>query len=339
MFYKNILDRCIPPESTIADALTAINLEPEQRTAFVTENGKFKGIITEGDIRRALLAGETLKSPVINIYNKNPIVYTKNANLGFSNNQIYPLVDEGVLIGYYYERFRIDLIDIRVLVMAGGYGTRLRPLTDNTPKPMLKIGGKPILERIIEQIGVHGIRSFVFSTHYLPEVIKNYFQNGEKFGCNILYLHEQHPLGTGGALTLLNFNSDLLVVNGDVLTSINYGELLRLHYANSNDITMAVRDYSHQIPFGVVYGGDKVDLLVEKPVSQYLINTGIYVLSAKVVSELKTQKPPYDMPTAINNFIERGFLVGKYHFDDFWIDIGQPQEYEKAQSVYKEVLE
>lgn len=335
MIYTNFSDRIVALDASLEVALKVINAYPEQRTAFVIENNKFLGLITDGDIRRALLENKSIRLSVSEVYNNNPVFFSKaNKVQSYDDNRVYPIVEQGVLTGYYYNKFDFKTHKIKVLIMAGGFGTRLRPLTDDIPKPMIEVGNKPILQIIMEELQAQGVNDFIFSTHYLPKFIRSHFGDGSKFNTNIEYLHEEEPLGTGGAITLFKEDSDLIVTNGDVLTQLNYAKLCQYHFDNELDITLCVRDFSYQVPFGVVYGGKRIDSVVEKPVVQYLINSGIYVLSSKVVKKLKLADTPFDIPAKINEFIGLGYKVGKYHFEDFWLDIGSYSELEKAKQVF-----
>ena len=337
MIIANLDGRCIKPSDTLKTALLTIANLPEQRTAFVVdEKGLFLGLITEGDIRRALIAGAMITDFVDKFYNNNPVIYENKVKHNYSDgNRVYPVLQKGILIGYYCHNFSFKLLNIKTLIMAGGFGKRLRPLTDHEPKPMIDVGGKPILQLIIEELHAQGLSSFILSTHYLPHVIKDFFGNGSKLGVGINYIHESQPLGTGGSITLINEDVNLLVTNGDILTKLNYQKLCEYHFENNFDVTICVRDYSLQIPYGVVTGNTLVESVVEKPSVQSLINSGIYVFSANVVKELRKAEIPFDIPSKINELIESGFRVGKYHFDEFWLDVGVPSELDKARNIFE----
>ncbi|WP_347361358.1 nucleotidyltransferase family protein, partial [Vibrio vulnificus] len=188
-------------------------------------------------------------------------------------------------------------------LMAGGFGTRLRPLTDNCPKPMLKIGNKPILETVIRSFIKAGFVNFYISTHYMPELIHAHFGDGSEFGVNITYVHEESPLGTGGALGLLpnDLPKDLplIMMNGDVLTKVDFQRLLDFHVSHDADATMCVREYDYQIPYGVINGeGNKITSMVEKPIQRFFVNAGIYVVSPRVIQSVP-ENHRIDMPTLL----------------------------------------
>ena len=228
--------------------------------------------------------------------------------------------------------------DNPVFIMAGGFGTRLRPLTDHCPKPMLHVGDKPMLEHLINQFISLGFHDFYISTHYMPEQISSYFGDGSEWNITITYVHEDSPLGTGGALGLLPKGLPklpLIMMNGDVLTKVDFKRLLDHHQNNSFDATMCVREVEHQISFGVVESQDNlITAMVEKPTYRYRINTGIYVLSPECVASVEPNTK-IDLPTLLAQRIEKEEKVGIYTSYDYWLDIGQMADYQKAQQDIK----
>jgi len=225
-----------------------------------------------------------------------------------------------------------------IFIMAGGLGTRLQPLTEECPKPMLKIGGKPVLEILIEHCMNFGFGKFFLSTHFMPEVITEYFGSGENQGVDIQYVHEDTPLGTAGALRLLpeSIDKPIVMMNGDILTKIDFTELLTHHVEREADITVAVRNYSVRIPFGVVWGDeDGVSEIVEKPLQSYLISTGIYVLDPAVI-KLIADGECIDMPDLVRRVMSKGGCISKFPVHEYWLDIGQLPDFEKAQIDYIE---
>lgn len=219
--------------------------------------------------------------------------------------------------------------------MAGGFGSRLRPLTDNCPKPMLKVGDKPILETVIRSFIKAGFSDFYISTHYMPEQIKNHFGDGGDLGVNISYVYEETPLGTGGALGLLpdSMRQDLplIMINGDVLTKVDFERLLSFHVENDADATMCVREYDYQIPYGVINGeGNQITSMVEKPIQRFFVNAGIYVVSPRVIQSVeKNQK--IDMPTLLEQHMEERQKVLMFPVHEYWLDIGRMDDFNKAQ--------
>ncbi|WP_420229173.1 nucleotidyltransferase family protein [Psychrobacter sp. ER1] len=228
--------------------------------------------------------------------------------------------------------------DNPVFIMAGGFGTRLRPLTDNCPKPMLRVGEKPMLEHLINQFRVLGFHDFYISTHYMPEVIQEYFGDGSQWDISITYIHEDAPLGTGGALGLLPKSLPqlpLIMMNGDVLTKINFTELLDHHESNKLDATMCVRQLEYKISYGVVESEvGLITNMVEKPTYRYNINTGIYVLSPECAASVQSNIQ-IDLPTLLDQRMQLNKKVGIYSTHEYWLDIGQMADYQKAQQDIK----
>ncbi|OAJ96163.1 nucleotidyltransferase family protein [Vibrio bivalvicida] len=332
--------------STIRDVLEILDVEG-LRVALVIDDDKIlKGVVTDGDIRRGLLEGESLETPINRVMNDNP--YTAQA--GTSREELIakmneldflfiPILQGSRLVGLetlhgalvHSERKRQNPI----FIMAGGFGTRLRPLTDNCPKPMLKIGDKPILETLINSFKKAGFVNFYISTHYMPEVIVEHFEYGHKFGVNITYVHEDTPLGTGGALGLLQSelpnNLPVIMINGDVLTKVDFERLLDFHISNDADATMCVREYDYQIPYGVVEGdGSQVTAMVEKPIQRFFVNAGIYVISSDIVKSVE-KGCSIDMPTLLERHIDESKNVLMFPIHEYWLDIGRMDDFNRAQ--------
>jgi NDP-sugar pyrophosphorylase family protein len=231
--------------------------------------------------------------------------------------------------------------DNPVFLMAGGFGTRLRPLTNNCPKPMLKVGDKPILEQILLNFVDAGFHRFYISTHYMPEAIQDYFGNGEKWGVSIQYIHEEEPLGTGGALGLLpheEIDLHLIMMNGDLLTSLNINGFLEFHDNNTSVATMCVREYEYQVPYGVVTSeGAQIRSMVEKPVHKFFVNAGIYLLNPELVKSVE-HGTRVDMPTLLEREIEEGRPVNMFPIHEYWLDIGRMDDFQRAQSEAENAL-
>jgi NDP-sugar pyrophosphorylase family protein len=220
------------------------------------------------------------------------------------------------------------------VIMAGGKGTRLRPLTEAVPKPMLKVAGRPILERLILHMVGYGIRRIFLSINYLGHIIEQYFGDGARFGCQIEYLREERPLGTAGSLSLLPEapTEPILVMNGDLVTQTNLGDMLDYHLLGPQVATMGVRRYVHTIPFGCVeLEGERVISLVEKPQVERMVNTGIYVLDPKVVARIPRQQE-CTVPGLLDDCLARNERVYAYELRDDWIDVGQFHQLHQAQS-------
>ena len=224
-----------------------------------------------------------------------------------------------------------------VFLMAGGFGTRLRPLTDNCPKPLLEIGGRPLLETVLISFREAGFSNFYISTHYLSSMIREYFGDGSKWGVSISYVHEEEPLGTGGALGLLPDDLPdvpVILMNGDVLTTVNFENLLEFHNQHKAMATMCVREYEYQVPYGVITGdGHKVRSMEEKPLHSFFVNAGIYVVNSEMVKSV-IQNEYADMPTLLEQRIKQNDDVLMFPIHEYWLDIGRIDDFKKAQNDF-----
>ncbi|WP_433640181.1 nucleotidyltransferase family protein [Kluyvera georgiana] len=340
--WKNVL---ISPESSILGALEVINKEALRIALVVNEKNVLLGVITDGDIRRGLLKNLPLSTAVRFVMNESPITATPDASKKelteiMSANGILsiPIVENGVIIGLetIATVSTAEKYDNPVFIMAGGFGTRLKPLTDNCPKPMLKVGDKPILETVLKSFVRAGFSNFYISTHFLPEVIQNYFGDGKAFNAKIRYIHEDIPLGTGGALGLLpddlSESLPLIMINGDVLTNIDFRRLLAFHNSNNADATICVREYDYQIPYGVITGeGNKIVSMVEKPVHHFFVNAGIYVVSPSIFKSVP-KNHRIDMPTLLEGVMNNNKDVLMFPIHEYWLDIGRMDDFKRAQA-------
>ena len=341
-------DVVLTPQSDIRDAMRTLD-ETALRIAIVCdENNKLLGTVTDGDIRRGLLKNNDMQDSVTAVMNQSPRTVTRSHTrqqrieiMDQYDLLALPIVDDkNHLVGLetLHQVLQPKKRDNPVFIMAGGFGTRLRPLTDNCPKPMLRVGDKPMLEHLINQFRALGFYDFYISTHYMPEIIHTHFGNGSEWDINITYIHESKPLGTGGALGLLPKNLPelpLIMMNGDVLTKINFTELLNHHQSNNLDATMCVREMEYKISYGVVESQNGlITNMVEKPTYRYHINTGIYVLSPEYVSSVKPNTQ-IDLPTLLEQRIDTDKKVGIYTTHEYWLDIGQMTDYQKAQQDIK----
>jgi len=321
------------------------------RTVFVVDkNNTLIGSISDGDIRRGLLKDLNMDDSIKNVINKKPVFIDSSASkidkikiIEKNGLACLPVLDIDGKVIEVETLISLNKSKSRknpVFIMAGGFGTRLRPLTDECPKPMLTVGGKPILEIIISRLKSQGFNDFYLSTHYLPEVIKNHFKDGKDFGIKITYLHEEKPLGTGGALALLPkdlSNFPILMLNGDVLTDLDFAKLLDFHNKNRFDVTMCVKEVGHQISYGVVDSSDgEVIGMREKPTIQHDINTGIYIVCESCVKSL-TKNTRIDMPSYLELKIHDGYKVGSMRHSGYWLDIGRIDDYHKAQRDIKDL--
>ncbi|HHQ4611451.1 TPA: nucleotidyltransferase family protein [Aeromonas veronii] len=338
--WKNIL---IKPDQPIRDALQLIDSESLRIALVVDDQFSLLGVVTDGDVRRGLLKNLSINSPVNMVMNTQPLT----AKLGTARKELVkfmekeqllaiPLMDGDKVAGLetlqrvgQYSKYQNP-----VFIMAGGFGTRLRPLTDNCPKPMLKVGDKPILEIVLNSFINAGFVNFYISTHYLPEMIRDYFGDGSKWNVKINYVHEEVPLGTGGALGLLPSDTPdlpLILINGDVLTNVDFERVLEFHNKHAAAATMCVRDYEYQVPFGVIQGeGNKITSMVEKPVQRFFVNAGIYIVSPKIRS-LVRQNFRIDMPTLLEQSILQQQNVLMFPIHEYWLDIGRIEDYNRAQ--------
>ncbi len=330
--------------NTIKDALKIID-EQASRIALVVDNDrKLLGTITDGDIRRGLLKNYTMDTSVASIMNQNPVTVSPDTSVKNMKELMLkygilslPVVENGVVVGLKQltERNNKQEYSNPVFLMAGGFGTRLRPLTDTCPKPLLKVGDKPILEITLINFINYGFRNFYISTHYMPEKIIEHFGNGEKWGVNIHYVHEEHPLGTGGALGLLPEDIDsspLIMINGDILTTIDFEKLLDFHIKSKADATMCVREYEYQVPYGVIYGeGSKVLRMEEKPMQRFYVNAGIYVLNNDIIRSVH-ENIKIDMPGLLESKIEKNGSVMMFPIHEYWLDIGRMDDFKRAQA-------
>ncbi len=335
----------LPLDSTIQDVISNLDKVAIKIVLIVNESGVLEGTISDGDIRRGLLRGLGLKSHIDSIIHRNPIVVPPEMaretvmKLMVANKiQQIPVVNEqNHVVGLHlWDEITIPTVRHNLMViMAGGMGTRLRPHTENCPKPMLSVAGKPMLEHIIERAKSEGFSSFVLAIHYLGQMIEDYFVNGEQMGVRIDYLREQSPLGTAGALGLLNPRptTPFVVTNGDVLTDIRYGELLDFHTRNNAAATMAVRAHEWQHPFGVVQTkGIDIIGFQEKPVHRSHINAGVYALNPEALSFLESGDH-CDMPTLFERLQAQTKRIAAYPIHEPWLDVGRPDDLKQASTV------
>lgn len=325
--------------STIQDAIRNLDLTGLQIVLVVNEVGALLGTVTDGDVRRALLKGLSLQNCVSEIMYTAPLVVTQEMGREFvlhlmRANKVHqlPVIDEQRrVVGLHLWENVISPASRSnlMVIMAGGFGKRLKPFTDDCPKPMLPIAGKPMLEHIVERAKLEGFTKFVLSLHYLGNVITDYFGNGEKLGVEIGYVTEQTPLGTAGALSLIDPVPEcpFIVTNGDVLTDIHYGEMLDFHLSHQATATMAVRQHEWQHPFGVVRTkGIDIVGFEEKPIHRTHVNAGIYVLSPLALAQLEPGGV-CDMPTLFERIqLTKAGTTIAYPMHEPWLDVGRPDD-------------
>jgi dTDP-glucose pyrophosphorylase len=334
----------IKADCTVKDALVVIDKEALRGAIVVDSDNKLLGLVSDGDIRRGLLSGIPLDDSVAKVMNKNPTVGSPETSrlqlielMESKGILSIPIVDDGIVIALHtlHESLSTPKIDNPVFLMAGGFGTRLRPLTNNCPKPLLKVGDKPILEITLLNFIKSGFVNFYISTHFMPEMIEEHFGDGSKWRVNITYVYEDSPLGTAGALGLLPDDipeMPLIMINGDILTNINFQKLLSFHLDECADATMCVREYEYQIPYGVIQGDQgQVTSMVEKPVQLFHVNAGIYVIDPSVIKQVKAGTV-IDMPTLLEANISEQRKVMMFPIHEYWLDIGRMEDYQRAQS-------
>ena len=330
----------------IIDGVRVINNGSIQLALVLDKNDRLIGTITDGDVRRGLLGNISLQSPVSKIMVKDPITASINLserqilNLMRLNNvrQIPVLDDTGKVVDVKTdEMLNENKIDNYVVIMAGGIGSRLKSLTYDTPKPLLHIGEKPILSTIIESFIEYGFHNFIISIGYLGSQLENYFSDGSSLGVNISYVKEDKPLGTAGSLSLLKNLPDrpFLIMNGDILTKLNFRNLLEFHEKHKADATMCVRSFKNQIPYGVIKtDSTNIIKIEEKPIKDIKVNTGIYVVNKNVIS-LIPHNQFFNMTSLFEKLIKNQKKTVAFPLHEYWIDVGQPSEFEKADKDYK----
>lgn len=319
-----------------------------QFAAVVDEHMHLLGTVTDGDIRRGILKGLPLESPIGDVMNTSPIceqegkknIYYKKRMRERKLKQLPVITRDHILQKILFS----DELELsmkkknKVILMVGGLGTRLHPLTEKVPKPMLHVGNKPIVETIIESFKNYGFTNFILSVNYKKEMIMEYFQDGAHLGVNIEYIEEEKRLGTAGALSLLpeKPTEPFFVMNGDLLTKINFEQLLDFHNETKSTATMCVREYEYQIPYGVIETENHQLLsIIEKPVHKSFVNAGIYVLNPTVLQKIPTDEF-YDMPELYKNLMKDDEKVSAFPLREYWLDIGRMADYEKANGDYEE---
>jgi dTDP-glucose pyrophosphorylase len=342
----------IGPETSILNAIEVIDKEGSRAALVVNKKNYLLGIVTDGDIRRCILNKIDLNQPIHKIMNCKPTV----AYLGESREKMLALLQSAVLLHLpildedhcvvgletldsLMNAMRCDNL---VVVMAGGMGQRLHPLTLDTPKPLLKIGEKPVLQILLENFIKSGFHHFCFAVNYKAEMIKDYFGNGERWGVSINYVEETKRLGTAGALGLLTEvpQQSIFVINADVITTLDFQGLLKYHEEMRADATMCIREQEHVMLYGVVERDVETQFLtniVEKPVRQFFVNAGIYILTPKVF-KLVEHDTFCDMPDLLMSCLECSYKVATFPIKEYWLDIGQHQDLQKAHLDFEAVL-
>jgi dTDP-glucose pyrophosphorylase len=337
----------VSPETPLREAMAHIDRGGLQLALVVDDAGRLAGVLSDGDVRRAILRGIELSVPTAQVMNVRPTVAAHDT----SPADLLRLMRRRTLR-------HVPLVDVRervvglatlesllggterpnwIVLMAGGFGSRLMPLTERCPKPALRVDGKPILEITLEHFHEQGFRHFFIAVHYLADIFKDHFGDGEAWGVNISYLHEELPLGTAGALSLLPGVPDepVLVVNGDVLSRVRLDDVLAFHARHRAAATMAVREYDVQIPYGVVRVADgAIAALEEKPMQRFLVNAGIYALAPESLAFVPP-RTAFDMPALFDRLRGAGHRTVAYPLHEYWLDVGGAEEFERAQAEWR----
>jgi dTDP-glucose pyrophosphorylase len=340
----------ISVDHSIRDAIVCIDQNERGIALVVDGDRRLLGTISDGDIRRAMLANLNLDHPVSVILGRkatSPYPTPVTAPVGTSPEALIDLMRRRVIQ-------KVPLLDVdgrvadvavleellpgtrrlelQAVIMAGGFGTRLRPLTEDVPKPMLKIGGKPLLEMIVEQLRQAGIHQVNVATHYKPTTIFDHFGDGRTFGVQLKYVNEERPLGTGGALGLMPPPAEtVLVMNGDIVTQIDFRAMLAYHREHATEMTIGVRQYDVRVPYGVVEcDGSHVRGLSEKPELRFFVNAGIYLLEPSVYN-LIPRGEHFNMTDLIQWLLDAHRPVISFPIREYWLDVGQREDYEQAQ--------
>jgi len=336
----------VSENSTIREVLSVIK-NGAMKIALVMKDKKLLGVVTDSDVREGLLNDLSLSDNIKNIYNKNPLLcYEDDPKQNIIEKALDRKIQQIPILNINNEVVGIEELDEllkpktktnKVILMVGGLGTRLRPLTDEIPKPMLRVGDKPILETIILNFKKYGFVNIVMCVNYKSHIIENYFKDGSEFGVNIEYIYEKERMGTAGALGLLKKipNEPFFIMNGDLLTNINFEHLLMHHTKNKALATMCLRKYEYDIPYGVVNlnKNKQIISIKEKPIYNYFVNGGIYLINPSVL-ECIPKGEFFDMPSLFEILLNDGKICNSYIIKEYWLDIGRLGDYEKANHEY-----
>lgn len=344
----------VSPHASIREAIAVIDRFGQGIVLVVNQDRQLLGTITDGDVRRAMLADVDLDSPINMLLARkadSPYAQPVTASVGTEREALLqmmgersvrqvPLLDEsGQVMDLITTNDLLprQVLPLQAVIMAGGFGARLRPLTEDLPKPMLPIGERPLMEHILEQLQQAGIRQVNVTTHYKPEKIIEHFGDGRAFGVELTYVNEDQPLGTGGALGLLPTPSEpLLVINGDILTQVDLRAMLAYHQESLADMTVAVRRYDLQVPYGVIEcEGTQIRRLREKPELSFLVNAGIYLLEPSVYEYIPNGQR-FNMTDLIQWLLDAERTVVSFPIREYWLDIGRHADYIQAQGDLSE---
>lgn len=342
---------CVTPDFSILMAVERLDQVASQILLVVDDQRRILGSITDGDIRRGLLRKISMDALVAEVMNTHPITADSNISredalrlLLQKELRHLPLLNkQGSVVDVLAleELTAVEPVTYPVVIMAGGLGMRLRPLTEKVPKPMISLGGKPLLETLVQRLARHGFSDITLTVNYMADVIRDHFGDGSRFGVSIRYVEETERMGTAGALRLLprRPSDPMLVLNGDVLTNVDFRRLLDFHKEALAEATMCVRGYDVEVPFGVVQlDGSDIHSIVEKPVHQFFINAGIYVLDPSVLDLMSANEAMVDMPTLFQRVKARGGKAVAFPMREYWIDIGRHNDLVQAEQDFPDVF-
>lgn len=344
---QSLTSEIISEDSSILEAIAVIQSSPYKMALIVNQLGELKGTVTDGDLRRALLRGLTLDSSVLDALNPNPVVFSDGSFSARGERllgiRFAPVLDKsGRPVGMCAVDVHQGSFDNAVLLLAGGKGTRLMPYTRDVPKPLVEFAGKPMIEHVITHFKNQGFQKFFISVNHMADQIEGYLKRGESLDVEIEYLHEQEPLGTAGPMGFLvgRLGETLVVSNADIVTNCDFGAMLDFHTSLDAQLTVGLREYSFQVPFGVIeMSGTNVMSVREKPVVKSQVAAGIYCVSPEVVDTIRPNVP-LDMPNLITNVIvDRLESVHGFPIHETWRDVGRPEDLEQLRQQVEGKLE
>jgi len=345
---QKLLQKCVGPETTVRDAIYRLENGREKILMVLNADGILVGTIADGDIRRAVINGAELDDSIAVCAHSMPVTVLEGTSMESVIALMYartvreiPVVDAN---GHPIDIHMLDeLLDQRrrdnvAFILAGGYGERLRPLTETVPKPLVEVGGKPILESLILKLIAHGFHNFVISVNYKKEMIKDYFGDGSKYGIRIEYVEEPSPMGTIGSISLIKERpaEPVLVINSDIITNLNFGKMLKFHESEKASLTIGTVPHDYQVPFGVlkINEGFRVESVIEKPVLSHKISGGVYAIEPDILDRIPVDAH-LDMPDLISLLIAQGDTVVGYDISEYWTDIGDALQVARAEGSVK----
>jgi len=344
-------DLLIDQDLKILDAMKLIGKSTARILVVVDSKKRLLGTLTDGDIRRAMIDNLDMEEPVKKIMRKNPIFTNQKASknellslMSDKNLLAIPIVDEEQKVQDVQTILDLTIVEElsnRVLIMAGGFGKRLMPLTNDKPKPLLSIEDGPLLEKLIENLSTNGFRHITIAIHYKSEMIRDYFSNGSKWGVNIDYIEETEPLGTGGAIRLIDErkinNLPFLVLNADLVTRVDFNSVLKFHSDSSAVATVCASQYEQIVPYGVLRINESyLTQIDEKPKEKFFINAGIYVMSPDLVEHLENFEDRFDMTEVIQYLLSKNKLVSIFPIHEYWKDVGEIDQFNQAKDDLQE---